>query len=208
MPSVSEIPAPWLIALDLAWAAMVSGTTPVGAVVVDDKGMVVTSGRGRRYVQESASRQLSFSHLAHAELNALAQLDPNRRYADHTVLTTLEPCLLCVGAAVMATVGRVEYAGADPYGGAAHLEFKNPHTLRLMPAILGPADGMLGAVGALLHYAFYRERDASGAVVIAYKEQMSEFIREMDASGLTDRVLHLKAEKAELRAVLELLDRQ
>jgi len=43
----------------------------------------------------------------------------------------------------MATVGRVEYAGADPYGGAAHLQLENAHTNRLMPKIVGPDIGPL-----------------------------------------------------------------
>jgi hypothetical protein len=147
---------------------------------------------------------LSNSHLAHAELNALAQLPPTRRYEDHVVLTTLEPCALCVGAAVMATVGRVEYAGPDPYGGAAHLQLANAHTARLMPAIVGPVDGVLGTLGALFHYAFYLQRDPEGAVSLAYRRSMAAFVREVDGTGLTHEVLRLKSEQAELRDVVAL----
>ena len=123
-----EFSEPWAVPLGLAWEAMLAGTTPVGSVVINTDGRIVTKGRGRRYVRDLAQGQLSYSHLAHAELNALAQLPPTSRYEDLTVLTTLEPCILCMGAAVMATVGRVEYAGADPYGGAAHLQLQNAHT--------------------------------------------------------------------------------
>ena len=136
-----DLSEPWAEALGLAWEAMIAGTTPVGSVVTDADGQIVTRGRGRRYVRESEQGQLSYSHLAHAELNALAQLPPTHRHEGLTVLTTLEPCLLCMGAAVMATVGRVEYAGADPYGGAAHLELHNAHTARLMPGVTGPDPG-------------------------------------------------------------------
>lgn len=153
---MKNLAEPWGVALDLAWEAMVAGTTPVGCVVLDANGRIATRGRGRRYIREPASGQLSYSHLAHAELNALAQLPPTQRYEDYVVLTTLEPCLLCMGAAVMATVGRVEYAGADPYGGAAHLEIQNAHTARLMPHVNGPSGGTVGVIGALLHYAFLR----------------------------------------------------
>jgi len=180
---------------------MVAGTTPVGAVVVDADGHIVTRGRGRRYVRDSAQGQLSYSHLAHAELNALAQLPPTRRHESLTVLTTLEPCILCMGAAVMATVGKVEYAGADPYGGAAHLEIRNAHTARLMPQIAGPDPGPLGTIGALLHYAFYLERNPDGAVVDAYRRALPEFTREVDKSGITAEVLRLKAEQRELSEV-------
>src|SRR5579863_6519362 len=204
MPSMTNLSEPWEAALALAWEAMVAGTTPVGCVVLDAKGHIATRGRGRRYVREPASGQLSYSHLAHAELNALAQLPPIQRYEDYVVLTTLEPCLLCVGAAVMATVGGVEYAGADPYGGTAHLQVKNAHTARLMPPIHGPAEGALGMIGALLHYAFYAERNPAGAVVTAYREAMPEFVRDVDGNGLTGEVLRLKQKRRSLQDVLAL----
>jgi tRNA(Arg) A34 adenosine deaminase TadA len=184
---------------------MVAGTTPVGCVVLDAKGEIATRGRGRRYVREATPGQLSYSHLAHAELNALAQLPPTQRYDAHVVLTTLEPCLLCVGAAVMATVGSVEYAGADPYGGAAHVRIQNAHTARLMPPIVGPADGALGTIGALLHYAFYVERNPDGAVVSAYRESMPDFVRHVDGDGLTKEVLQLKTERRQMEDVLTLV---
>jgi tRNA(Arg) A34 adenosine deaminase TadA len=77
------------------------------------------------------------------------------------------PCILCMGAAVKVTVGRVEYAGADPSGGAAHLQLQNAHTARLMPQIVGPDSGPLGTIGAPIHYAFYPDRNPDGAVVDA-----------------------------------------
>ena len=200
-----EFSEPWIVALDLAWEAMLAGTTPVGCVVINRDGQIVTRGRGRRYVRDSAHGQLSYSHLAHAELNALAQLPPTRRYEDLTVLTTLEPCVLCMGAAVMATVGRVEYAGADPYGGAAHFQLKNAHTTRLMPQIVGPDNGPLGTIGALIHYAFYLERNPDGAVVDAYRQEMPDFVREVDETGTTEQVLRLKAEQRELSDLLALV---
>ena len=200
-----EFSEPWAVALDLAWKAMLAGTTPVGSVVINPDEQIVTRGRGRRYVRDSAQGQLSYSHLAHAELNALAQLPPTHRYEHLTVLTTLEPCVLCMGAAVMATVGRVEYLGADPYGGAAHLQLQNAHTTRLMPQIVGPDNGPLGTIGALIHYAFYLERNPEGGVVDAYRQDMPDFVREVDETGTTGEVLRLKAEQRELSDVLALV---
>lgn len=74
-----DVPEAWLVALDLAWESMLAGTTPVGSVVIDGSGGIVATGRGRRYVQGSVAGELSYSHLAHAELNALAQLPPTDR---------------------------------------------------------------------------------------------------------------------------------
>ena len=50
-----------------------AGTTPVGCVVLDADGRGATRGRGRRYASDTVPGQLSNSHLAHAELNVLAQ---------------------------------------------------------------------------------------------------------------------------------------
>ncbi len=105
----------------------------------------------------------------------------------------------------MATVGRLEYAGADPYGGAAHLQLQNAHTSRLMPQIVGPDNGSLGTIGALVHYAFYLERNPEGAVVDAYRQDMPEFVGEVDETGITGEVLRLKSEQRELSDVLALV---
>jgi hypothetical protein len=104
----------------------------------------------------------------------------------------------------MATVGRVEYAGADPYGGAAHLEMHNAHTARLTPPVNGPSEGALGVIGALFHYAFYAERNPTGAVVAAYREAMPDFVKDVDGNGLTTQVLRLKEQRRHLVDVLAL----
>jgi hypothetical protein len=110
-----------------------------------------------------------------------------------------------MGAAVMAAVGRVEYAGADPYGGAAHLRLRNAHTARMMPVIIGPADGTLGTLGALLHYAFYAQRDPTGVVTAAYREAMPSFVAKVERAALIPEVLRLKTEHRGLADVVAVL---
>ena len=75
-----------------------------------------------------------------------------------------------------------------------------------MPTMVGPADGTLGALGALLHYAFYVERDPKGVVAAAYRKSMTSFVTEIEEAGLTEAVLGLKAERSELVDVLALFD--
>lgn len=205
MKSVALLSDIWRVAFDLAWQSMLAGTTPVGAVVTDAGGSIVTTGRGRVYEPKGVEGQLSFSHLAYAELNALAQLPPTHRYEQYVVHTTLEPCVLCVGAAVMATVGRIEYAGADPYGGAAHLRLDNTHTQRLMPPVTGPAEGLAGRLGALLHFAFYLERDPTGVVVQAYRRAQAALIEPIEESGTVAKLIDLRHQQGDLEAVLHLL---
>jgi tRNA(Arg) A34 adenosine deaminase TadA len=37
---------------------------------------------------------------------------PTRHYEDHILVTTLEPCCMCLGAAVQSTITRLQFAGA------------------------------------------------------------------------------------------------
>ena len=99
-------------ALEVARCGLSRGELPIGAVVVVD-GEVV----GRSHTEEVTQRRL----LVHAELLALEQADRHdgwdRRSA--TLYTTLEPCLMCLGAAATAMVGRIVWALASDGDGAA-----------------------------------------------------------------------------------------
>jgi tRNA(Arg) A34 adenosine deaminase TadA len=157
----------WARALELAWEAFGRRTTPVGAVVVDAAGAIVAEGRGRRYEQAGPPRQLAGTHVAHAEINALAQLAADRHYEDHTLLTTLEPCGMCHGAAVQATVGALSYAGADPYGGTAALHFGTPQARRRSLQVTGPLPDERGRLAELLHIVWLIQYPAGSHVLAA-----------------------------------------
>ena len=118
----SRLPEHWRGAFRQAWAAYVAGTIPVGAVVVDPHGVIAAEARNRIFdASAPPPGQLAGSWLAHAELNALAQIDAERsRMAEGwAVYTTLEPCPMCAGAITAAFRGRVTvgYASGDPTSG-------------------------------------------------------------------------------------------
>jgi hypothetical protein len=83
---------PWRVCLSLAWEAYGAGTIPVGAALVDAEGAVVAEGRNRVYEPAAPPRQLANSLLAHAEVNALLALDPERRYEDHVLCSPPRCC--------------------------------------------------------------------------------------------------------------------
>ena len=100
-------------ALRLARQALEAGEVPVGAVVVDASGQVV--GRGRN------SSRADGDMTRHAELGALrgaAQTLGTPYLSGCTLYVTLEPCPMCLGAALEARVGRVVYAARNPKAGA------------------------------------------------------------------------------------------
>ena len=183
-----ELDASWQVALSLAWEAYGNATIPFGAALADATGAVVAEGRNRVYESAAPPRQLAGSLLAHAEVNALVTLDPERRYEDHVLTTSLEPCLLCLGATVMATVGRIRYAGADPYGGGdGGLLGTNPHVERLPLALEGPRRDPFGRLASGLLVAFFLERKPDGHVVRAFGDRTPELVdlaRALLATGM------------------------
>ncbi|MEU0585844.1 nucleoside deaminase [Streptomyces sp. NPDC006132] len=113
----SALPQPWHLPFELAWEALRAGSRPVGAVLVDADGRVVAAGRNRSEETTAPPGQLAGTAIAHAEVNALAQLPTGTRADDGHGLrlyTTLEPCLLCSGALIHSHVRHVVYAAADP----------------------------------------------------------------------------------------------
>jgi tRNA(Arg) A34 adenosine deaminase TadA len=116
-----RLPVHWCGAFRQAWAAYVAGTIPVGAVVVDPNGVIAAAARNRIFDTGDPPRgQLAGSWLAHAELNAIAQIDAeqSRRTEGWAVYSTFEPCPLCAGAITVAFRGciTVGYACRDPIG--------------------------------------------------------------------------------------------
>src|SRR2546427_509346 len=88
----------WRQVFDLMWEAYLSGTIPVGAVVVDGAGEILGRGRNRIF-DATTDSQLGHSRLAHAEINALVGLPSDRTHENLTLYTALEPCHLCLSAA-------------------------------------------------------------------------------------------------------------
>jgi tRNA(Arg) A34 adenosine deaminase TadA len=154
MDAWRQLEEPWRVCFEMAWDAFLAGTVPVGAAVAAPSGAIVARGRNR--ILEPPGRRLSGSRLAHAEVDALAQLPSSVRYRDHVLYSTLEPCLLCVGATLHATVGRIEYAAADPFGGGCSGTIDTVHWRRSAPEIGEPLRGWPSRVSTALQSAFWQ----------------------------------------------------
>ena len=95
------------MALELAAAAAAAGEVPVGAVVVRD-GEVLGRGWNRPISTCDAT--------AHAEIVALREASRacgNYRLPEATLYVTIEPCVMCAGAAYWTQLKRVVYGAAD-----------------------------------------------------------------------------------------------
>lgn len=99
-------------ALDQAHQGLVAGEVPVGAVVVDAAGDIVGRGFNAPVARHDPS--------AHAEIRALRDAGErlgNYRLDGCTLYVTLEPCLMCTGAIILARLARMVYGAAEPRSG-------------------------------------------------------------------------------------------
>lgn len=81
---------------------------PVGAVIVDENRMVLATARNRVESTKDAT--------AHAEvqcLRAAAELNGNWRLSNCTLYSTLEPCVMCMGAIQAFRIKRVVFGAPD-----------------------------------------------------------------------------------------------
>jgi tRNA(Arg) A34 adenosine deaminase TadA len=146
----------WDRVLELAWEGFCAGCAPIGAVVLDADGDVVAEARSRRHDEGHPDGELSGCRIAHAELNALAHLPTDAYYSDHTLVASVEPCCLCMGAAIQTGVGVVSYAWRDAYAGATAMVVDNPQVALKETKVFGPEGGTAEVIAGLLlvtHYA-------------------------------------------------------
>jgi tRNA(adenine34) deaminase len=138
------------LALEQAALAREAGEVPVGAVVALE-GRVV--GRGFNRPLASADP------TAHAEILALreaARSVGNYRLTGATLVVTVEPCLMCVGAIVHARIRTVVYGVPDPKGGAVRslLDVGRLPLNHRFEAV----EGVLAEECRLMIQGFFRER--------------------------------------------------
>ncbi len=124
-------------ALDEAELARQKGEVPIGAVIVLDGEIV---GRGHNL------RETSNDPTTHAEMVAIreaAETIGHWRLLDTTLYVTLEPCVMCMGAIILARIPRLVYGCRDPRAGAVGsiYDFSQDerfnHTVEVTEGVLG-----------------------------------------------------------------------
>ena len=105
----------WMkIALHEAAMAKQKQEIPIGAVVVADNDELLSSGHN-----QTITRQDPTAHAEILALRAAAYKLANYRLLNTTLYVTVEPCPMCMGAAIHARVSLVVFGTHDPKWGAA-----------------------------------------------------------------------------------------
>ena len=105
-------------ALDQAEHALAEGEFPVGCVMVYQDKILVT---GSRKGTIGAARN-EIDHAEMVALRRLIEIEDKIDSAKITVFCTMEPCLMCYGALILAGVGQIVFAYEDAMGGGTGCE--------------------------------------------------------------------------------------
>ena len=146
----------WQACIELAWEAYCAGSLPIGAVVADADGVILSRGRNRIHEPRKLDSNVSETNLAHAELNALIAL-PFKHSDRHTwvLYTTTEPCPMCLGALYMSGLRELHYAVRDPWAGSVNLLGRTTYLSRKQIQAKGPFNADLEAILASLSVEFF-----------------------------------------------------
>ena len=124
---------------------------PVGCVIVKE-GKIIARAHNRKEKKNSA--------IFHAEIEcinkATRKLD-NWNLKGCEMYVTLEPCLMCTGAAVNSRIGRIIFGCRDPKGGAlvSNVEFRKISGLNHYPEI---EEGILAEECSQILKEFFRKK--------------------------------------------------
>jgi tRNA(adenine34) deaminase len=104
------------LAIQIAEDGMTRGEMPIGAVVLQGNEVI-----GRGYTQEQKLKR----RIVHADLMAMldadAQLGFKRSTEPLILAVNLEPCMMCLGAAITLGITKVYFALESPNDGAVEL---------------------------------------------------------------------------------------
>ena len=139
------------LALDEARRAGDAGEVPIGAIVVVN-GQVVGRGSNRPIGDVDPT--------AHAEILALreaARAVGNYRLVGADLYVTVEPCLMCVGALVLARVRTVIFGAREPKTGAV-ISTTQPLDIPTLNHRFAVVEGVMAEDCRELVQAFFRAR--------------------------------------------------
>ena len=148
------------IAVDAAKEAEATGGAAIGAIMVKD-GKVIARGLSNPWGKRDPSN--------HGEMDCIRNCAKDNNLLDMagcTLYGTLEPCSMCVGAALWAGVDRIvfgAYAGDVPENSYEYDDYSSEELAKTSRKAADPSRGHIEIVGGVL-------RDDSKALLAAYKD--------------------------------------
>ena len=132
------------------------GEVPVGAVVATPNGQIVAKAHNQPIALKDPT--------AHAEILAMRKAGlsyQNYRLNNTLLVVTIEPCLMCMGAAINARIDRLVFGAADSKAGAVHSLYRLAADKRLNHRI-EVVSGIMEEECLALMQNFFRARRKKG----------------------------------------------
>ncbi|MCK4265182.1 TraR/DksA C4-type zinc finger protein [Candidatus Babeliales bacterium] len=165
------------LALEQAKYALSEEEVPVGAIIVDDKGTVISSAHNRA---EHMGCQ-----IGHAEILAIAEACKVRgdwRLDDCSIYVTLEPCLMCFGLINLSRLKAVFFGASSPLFGCG---IDNKEAFSIYKEGLLVKGGLGSKESARLLKRFFEERRNGREESVM--ENRDSFLRKMKERLLSKR---------------------
>ncbi len=140
------------LALEEAKTAMLKNEVPVGCVIVDFEGNILSRAHNKVETNNDAT-----SHAEILAIQAASKFAGDWRLVQSTLYVTLEPCLMCAGAAILSRVKRIVYGCPDfRHGACGSLMdvFSVDHPIHKVEI----AGGLLAQEASALLKQFFQER--------------------------------------------------
>ena len=139
-------------AISLAHEVKSSGDVPVGALIVNEVGEIVSSGKNEREKNNDPT--------AHAEILAIRRAGEKLdswRLDDLTLIVTLEPCVMCAGAILQSRLKRLVFGAFDQKAGAVGSSLDVVRDVRALSKV-EVVSGVLESEAKLLLTDFFKLR--------------------------------------------------
>jgi tRNA(Arg) A34 adenosine deaminase TadA len=198
-----RLPEPWQLVFNQAWIAYQKECVPAGAIILDSFGAVVSQAHNRVQASGAYPEAISGTRISHAPLNALVQIPTVTRHVPAALYTTIEPCMMCLGAAILTKVTTVSFASREFYGGATSHILDIPAITDTQPKVLGPLDSPIADLFLHLYVAFHSWISPNGALATAYAEQNPELFRR--STEIAEQMQPLRSKETSHASALELV---
>ncbi len=129
----------WRIVFKQVWFAYCADSMPIGCAIFDDDELLVAVGRNSIY-DNRGKGLVQLHQLGHAEINALLKVSKHQypNLANFIMLSSLEPCPMCIGAFAMSRIKTLYFAATDLVAGSKELISKSKYISEKELTVLGP----------------------------------------------------------------------
>ena len=155
------------LALMEASKAFEEGEVPVGAVVASKEGNVMGIAHNRSISLHDPT--------GHAEILAIRNASEkigNYRLTGCYLITTIEPCIMCMGAALHARIETLVFGAKDPKGGAAGSLYNLAEDTRLNHKITVMSGILEKECSEIIRIFFQKRRGTEEAVTGATRNRL------------------------------------